>query len=154
MRVSLPAPPQALALAGAAWFIAAAVGQWAFVLFIVAFFTPPLVTGNFLALNEKPHITGYVPGDTLGNTQLILHVLLGATATAAGLLQLLSSARKKWLALHRWNGRLFMVTALIATLNGFYLTCLRGPYLNIPSAISVSINGVLIAVFAVWRVGR
>ena len=150
MRLSLPPPPRALAQAGAAWFIAATIGQWAFVVFIIGFFTPPLVSGDLLALNEKPHITGYVPGDTMGNAQLILHVLLGAAATAAGVLQLFSPARKKWPALHRWNGRIFMVTALAATLNGFYLTWIRGSYLNIPSAISISINGILIVVFAAW----
>lgn len=150
LPLQLPTPPRALALAGATWFIAATIGQWAFVAFILGFFIPPLWTGDLLALNNKPHITGYVPGDLMGNTQLILHVLLGAAATAAGILQLIPAIRRKRPAIHRWNGRIFMVTALIATLNGFYLTWIRGSYLNIPSAISISINGMLIFAAVVW----
>lgn len=150
MPVRFPTPQQALALSGATWFIAASIGQWAFILFIVGFFIPPLLSGDFLALNDKPHITGYVPGDSMGNSQLILHVLLGATATAAGILQWLPAIRRRWPAIHRWNGRVFMFAALVATLNGLYLTWIRGSYLNIPSAVSISINGFLILLYAVW----
>jgi hypothetical protein len=153
MPFRLPPAPRALDLAAVLWFIAATMGQWAFVLFILLFFSPPLFSGDLQALNDKPHITGYVPGDTLGNLQLLLHVYLAAAVTLAGALQLLPALRRRWPAVHRWNGRLFLGAAVLATLSGFYLTFVRGSQLNLASTISIACNGVLILLFAVlaWR---
>jgi hypothetical protein len=140
-------------LAARAWFASFALAQLAFAVFILAFFTPRLWSGDYLALNDKPHITGYVPGDTLGNAQLLHHVYFGAVVTLLGGLQFLTSIRRRWPVLHRWIGRAFMVTALIATLSGFYLTWVRGSQLNAPSTLSISLNGALILGFVVlaWR---
>ncbi|WP_397573270.1 DUF2306 domain-containing protein [Silanimonas sp.] len=142
-----------LSKAAAAWFVTAAAGQWAFIAFIVLFFTPPLLQGDPLAMNSKPHVSGWVPGDAIGNGQFVAHVFLGALVTLSGLLQLVPAIRRRWPALHRWNGRLFMVTALVASLTGFYLTWVRGSQLNLPSALSTSLNGVLILAFVAlaWR---
>lgn len=146
-------PSRALSAAAGLWFVAATLGQWAFIGFILAFFTPPLVADNLPALNHKPHITGYVPGDTLGNAQLLLHVYAGALVTFAGVMQLVPALRRRWPALHRWNGRVFLAIATLATLNGFYLTWIRGSRLNLPSAVAISMNGALILLFVVlaWR---
>lgn len=135
------------------WFLTALVGQLAFVVYIVGVFLPPLWHGDPLAMNAKPHITGWVVGDTMGNAQLLAHVLLGALVTVSGLVQLLPAARRRWPALHRWNGRAFMAAALIATLSGFYLTWVRGSQLNLPSAVATSANGLLIVAFVAlaWR---
>jgi uncharacterized membrane protein len=152
----LPPSHRALSAAAGLWFVVATLGQWAFAWFIVAFFTPPLISGDLPALNDKPHITGYVPGDHVGNLQLLLHVYLGAAVTFAGVLQLVPALRRRWPALHRWNGRLFLVAAVVATLSGFYLTLVRGSQLNLASTISISLNGVLILLFAAlaWRSAR
>ena len=150
-----PAARERAALPNAvrAWFLTALVGQLAFVVYIVGVFLPPLWQGDPLAMNNKPHITGWVVGDTMGNAQLLSHVLLGALVTASGLVQLWPEARRRWPALHRWNGRAFMLAALIATLSGFYLTWVRGSQLNLPSALATSANGLLIVVFVAlaWR---
>ena len=142
-----------LGTAARTWFVTAVLGQWAFVAFILLYFTPPLLQGDPLAINAKPRITGWAPGDTLGNAQFVLHVFLGALVTASGILQLVPAVRRRWPALHRWNGRLFMATAIAASLSGFYLTWIRGSMLNLPSALSTSLNGVLILVFVAlaWR---
>ncbi|MGL6291609.1 MAG: DUF2306 domain-containing protein [Silanimonas sp.] len=142
-----------LATAATTWFVTAVAGQWAFVAFIVLFFAPPLFHGDPLAMNSKPHVSGWVPGDAAGNGHFIAHVFLGALVTFSGLLQLVPAIRRRWPALHRWNGRLFMLTALVASLTGFYLTWVRGSQLNLPSALSTSLNGALILVFVAlaWR---
>lgn len=142
-----------LAASARLWFATAMAGQWAFVWFILAYFGARSVGGDWAALNDKPHITGYVPGDSLGNAQWLLHVFVGAVVTVAGMLQLLPWLRRRWPALHRWNGRMFMLTAAVATLSGFWLTWVRGSQLNLPSAVSTSLNGALILVFAAlaWR---
>ena len=142
-----------LGTAAATWFVAAMAGQWAFVAFILLYFTPPLLHGDPLAMNTKPHVTGWAPGDTAGNLQFVLHVFLGALVTASGILQMVPALRQRWPALHRWNGRVFMATAVLASLGGFYLTWVRGSILNLPSALSTTLNGLLILVFVAfaWR---
>jgi hypothetical protein len=149
----LPAARRALALAAASWFVTATLGQWAFAGFTLAFHAPPTLRGDFLALNERPHITGWVPGDTLGNAQLLMHVFLGALVTLASMLQLVPSLRRRWPALHRWNGRVFLSAAVIATMGGFYLTFIRGSQLGGGSTASITVNGVLILLFGTlaWR---
>src|SRR5690606_20579080 len=79
----LPAPG-VLSTGAAAWFMAATFGQMAFVAFILVFFGSALMDGDPGLLNDKPHITGYVPGDVLGNAQFIGHALLGGLVTFAG----------------------------------------------------------------------
>jgi hypothetical protein len=142
-----------LGTAATTWFVAAAVGQWAFVAFILLYFTPPLLHGDPLAMNTKPRVTGWAPGDAVGNLQFVLHVFLGALVTASGILQLVPALRRRWPVLHRWNGRVFMAAALAASLGGFYLTWVRGSILNLPSALSTTLNGLLILVFVAlaWR---
>lgn len=149
-----PAFPRRVLSSGAtAWFASALFGQWAFVAFVLMFFGSPLVDGDLAALNRKPHITGYVPGDLVGNVQFVGHALLGGLVTFAGVWQLVPALRRRWPALHRWNGRLFLGIALLVTLTGFYLTWVRGSRLGFASALSTSINGLLILGFALlaWR---
>jgi uncharacterized membrane protein len=153
---TVPIPPRgraALRFAARAWFAAAVGGQLAFAAFIVAFTAPRLLGGSYPALNDKPHITGWVPGDDMGNAQFVVHMLVAAVVTVAGLVQVLPVVRRRWPALHRWNGRLFMTMALAASLTGFYLTWVRGSQLGPASAWSTTLNGVLIVVFALlaWR---
>lgn len=139
---------RALSRAATGWCLVAVLGQWAFALFVLAFHAPPTLRGDFPALNDKTHITGWVPGDDLGNVQLLAHVFMGALVTASGALQLLPAFRRRWPAVHRWNGRFFLLTAVIATLSGFYLTWVRGSQVNAVSAWSISVNGALILIFA------
>lgn len=143
----------ALAWSARAWFLAAAGGQLAFIAFILVFTLPRLFGGNYPALNEKPHITGWVPGDAVGNAQFVAHMLVAAVVTLLGLVQVLPQVRQRWPGLHRWSGRAFMVAALAASLTGFYLTWIRGSQLGPASAWSTTLNGLLIVVFVAlaWR---
>lgn len=151
-----PTALPALRQAATTWFVVASLGQWAFVLFILAFYGTRVLAGDLAGFNDKPLITGHVPGDTLGNLQLVIHVLLAAVVTFAGILQLLPALRRRWPAVHRWTGRSFLLAALVATLSGFYLTWVRGSQLNLASALSTSLNGLLILVFCwmAWRSAR
>lgn len=149
----LSASRRTLSAGATAWFAAALFGQWAFVAFILLFFGGPLIDGDPSALNRKPHITGYVSGDLVGNTQFVGHALLGGLVTFAGVWQLIPAVRRRWPAFHRWNGRLFLGIALLVTLSGFYLTWVRGSQLGPASNLSITSNGLLILCFAVlaWR---
>lgn len=144
---------RALKLGASAWFVAATLGQWAFVLYILMFFGGHTLRGDLAGLNEKPHVTGYVPGDGFGNAQLIAHTLMGAVVTFAGTWQLVPAVRRRWPRLHRWNGRLFLAIALLAALSGLVLTWIRGSRLGPGSDVSITLNGLLILTFATlaWR---
>jgi uncharacterized membrane protein len=143
----------ALTRAAGLWYLMAALGQIAFLLFILLFYYPSVLSGNFGAWDRKPNIDGFIAGDTGGNIMFALHVLAAAVLTAGGLLQLLPVLRQKWPKLHRWNGRLFMVTTLTLAFGGLWLVWGRGTYLNLVGAFGISLNAMLIIGFAfmAWR---
>lgn len=138
---------------GVTWFLVAAAGQGAFIWMIIAHYGRRTLAGDAAGWNDKPIIKGYVAGDPLGNLMFALHVLLAAVVTLGGLLQLVPAIRTRAPALHRWNGRLFIVVAYVMAAGGLWLTWTRHTYLSLISAISVSLNGALILVFAglAWR---
>jgi hypothetical protein len=154
MSTSSPSlPSKVLHWAGGLWFVVAAIGQIAFIGFILAFYGVRTATGNFAGWNDKPLIDGYIKGDDLGNIVFAAHVLLASVVTLAGLMQLIPVLRRKWPKLHRWTGRTFMVIALFMALSGVWLAVVRGTYLSVISAVAILINAVLILIFAglAWR---
>lgn len=156
--ISIAARPRVLTAAAALkasarlWFAFAAIGQIGFIYFITVFYIPPTLMGQFEAWNRKPLITGYVAGDTAGNLHFAVHVVLAAVMTASGLLQFVPVIRRRLPALHRWNGRLFVVLAVIMSLGGLWLVWVRGTYLTIPGAVSISLLGVLMLLAAALTV--
>lgn len=138
---------------GLAWFLVAAAGQAAFIWMIVVHYGGNTLRGDPAAWNDKPLIKGYVSGDDAGNIMFAIHVLLAAVITLGGLMQLVPAIRRRAPALHRWNGRLFFVTAYMMALGGLWLTWARDTQLSLISGVSVSINGVLILICATlaWR---
>lgn len=130
--------------AAAATYGAIAAGQLAFILFLLFYYYPRTLSGQFARWNDKPLIDGYIEADVGGNMMFAAHVLLAAVITMGGLLQLLPAIRTRWPSLHRWNGRIFVVTALLLSFGGFWLVWGRGTYLTIAGAWGVTINGLLI----------
>ena len=120
---------------------------------IVAHYGRKTFSGNFSGWNDKPLIKGYVPGDHVGNAVFAAHVMLAAIVTLGGLLQFFPVIRRRAPLFHRWNGRLFFVVAYVMALSGLGLTWIRHTYLSPISGIAVSVDGVLILLFATiaWR---
>lgn len=116
-----PLADAALTNAARFWFAVALVGQWFFVLYIAVFYGGSAAHGDIEAWNRLlPH--GYVPGNTIGNTALVAHLLFAATITLAGTLQLMPAIRARFPAFHRWNGRVFVLGAFVMGMSGLYLT--------------------------------
>jgi len=138
---------------GVLWFLVAAVGQLAFIGFILIFYGVRTASGNFAGWNDKPLIDGYVEGDHTGNLVFAAHVLLASVVTLAGLMQLVPWIRSRLPALHRWTGRCFLVIGGVLALSGIWLTIVRGSSLSTVSAVAVLINGLLILIFGAlaWR---
>lgn len=138
----------AFRLATKTWFITTLIGQLGFIAFIVAFYGPRTIGGSFARWNDKQLITGYVAGDTTGNLIFAAHVLLAAVMTLLGLIQLIPDVRRAAPDLHRWSGRLFLVLSVVLALSGIWLTWVRGSQISLHSAIAVTLNGILILIFA------
>ncbi|MEN5169583.1 DUF2306 domain-containing protein [Brevundimonas pondensis] len=151
--ISLRPGADLLRRSGLVWFCIAAVGQTAFIWMILAHFGRRTLIGDFAGWNDKPLIKGYAPGDDAGNLMFAVHVLLAAVVTLSGLMQLVPALRRRAPGLHRWNGRVFLTTAVVMALGGLWLTWGRGTYLSLISAIAVSVDGILILIFGTlaWR---
>jgi hypothetical protein len=132
------------------------LGQGLFLLFILAFYYPSTLSGAFADWNGKPLIMGYRAGDLAGNLAFGTHVLLAAVITGAGLVQVVPAIRRRWPALHRWNGRVYLVTALLLAIGGLGMVWVRGSYMNIAGAIGITIDALLILGCAAmaWRQAR
>jgi hypothetical protein len=144
---SLKSAKRQLTWAVRGWFGATLLGQLLFAAFVLLFYYPTLLTGDYAAWNSKPLITGFVAGDAAGNRQFALHVLAAAAMTTSGLLQLIPQIRTRWPLLHRWSGRLFLTMSLILALGGLWLVWVRGTYLTMVGAVSISLDGALIIAF-------
>ena len=129
------------------WFAVTLVGQLLFASFILLFYYPPTLAGDFAAWNAKPLITGHVAGDAAGNRQFAIHVLLAAVMTLAGLVQLVPAVRRRWPRLHRWSGRLFLLAATALSIGGLWLTWGRGSRLTDVGGVAISLDAVLILGF-------
>jgi len=144
------------ALKGAArfWFVAAVAGQWAFLYYIAVFYGPSTLQGNFAAWSRNSFLPkGYVAGDTAGNLAFAVHVMLAAVTSLGGALQLIPRIRTRAMFLHRWNGRLFFVTALAVSVSGLYMVWVRNTRANTGTALGITLNAVLIIFCCVvaWR---
>jgi hypothetical protein len=135
------------------WFVAAAIGQAAFVWMILTHYGGKALAGNYAGWNDKPLIKGYVAGDGTGNLVFAVHVLLAAAVTIGGLLQLVPVIRKRAPGWHRWIGRIFFSIAVVMAASGLWLTWVRHTYLSVISGIAVSLDGILILACAImaWR---
>lgn len=129
-------------------YLSIAAGQLLFTAFILLFYYPSSLSGDFAAWNSKPLIKGFVAGDTGGNLFFAAHVLMAAVITFGGLVQLVPAIRNRWPALHRWNGRLYLLSALMLALGGLWLTWGRGTWLTLAGAFGISLDAFLILAFA------
>lgn len=141
----------ALRSAAAFWLLIAAIGQLIFVMYIVSFYGSSTVRGDFAAWNKVlPH--GYIAGDSIGNAALAGHMLFAAIIMFGGLLQLIPQIRTRAPRFHRWNGRVYMATAVAATLTGIYMVWFRGSAGHVAQQVAITINGLLILACAFMTV--
>lgn len=155
----LPLSPEAqpgavfLRRCGLIWYSVAAIGQLAFIAFILAHYGRKTLSGDYPGWNDKPIIKGYVEGDATGNIMFAVHVLLAAVMTIGGLMQLIPQIRRHMPALHRWNGRVFLILAYLAAVGGLWMVWGRGTHLSLTADIATTVDGVLILFFATlaWR---
>lgn len=145
----------ALPWAAVSWCVVAVLGQLMFAAYVIAFYGRAAVQGQPEVWNKVlPH--GYVPGDTTGNLTVAMHLFFTVVAVMGGAMQLVPAVRRLVPAVHRWNGRLYIVCAVVLALGGLIMVWTRGAAGAFAQHVAISLNGLVIMACAAmaWRHAR
>ena len=149
---SLPAHPAPLAQrllpwAATAWCSVALAGQLVFAAYVLVFYGRAAAAGEPQRWNRVlPH--GWVEGDATANLLTGLHLVFTVLIIAGGLVQLLPILRRWSPALHRWNGRAYVFSALLMAGGGLAMLATRKTVGDASQHAAIAFNAVLIVVFA------
>jgi hypothetical protein len=133
-----------LTLAASTWYLFAVVGLAAFFVYVISQYG-----GALLGSEEAKSKASFISGDTVGNLFLVTHLSLALIVISGGLLQLLPSLRARFPKFHRYNGRIFLVSAIACSLAGQYLIYTREIPGNLVMDIGTSSAGILVLFFSV-----
>ncbi len=134
------------------WLLVTLIGQWAFLYYLAGFYVRTIVTARPEEWNLNRMLPrGYVAGDPHWNLSFGAHVMLAAVIAFGGTLQMIPRIRERAIAFHRWNGRVFMLTALGGGLTGLWMVWMRGAQLGGGALgnVSLTLDASLIVVFGV-----
>lgn len=151
------AAAKALSRVMAVWLGTALLGQCLFVGYVLGFYGVHAWRGQPELWNKAlPH--GWVVGDFWGNLVLIGHLFFTVLILLGGAWQLWPRMRRAYPALHRWNGRLYLLAALLLSLGGLVMVWTRqGRGLgDLGQHLGISLNALLMLGFAWmgWRTAR
>ncbi|NMP31180.1 DUF2306 domain-containing protein [Thalassotalea sp. M1531] len=133
------------------WFATTVVGQWIFASYVLVFYGGATFNGDIAQWNKvMPH--GYVEGDLIGNLAVAVHLFLALIVLVGGPLQLIPTIRNKVPKFHRINGRVYILTAFILAIGGLFMVWTRGVAGADIGKYSISINALLILLFAFMAV--
>lgn len=128
-------------------FIISVLGQLIFAIYVIVFYGKSWLSGHIQNWNiVLPN--GYVQGDNIGNLVVGLHLLLAAIIIIGGPVQIVPEFRKHLPILHRWNGRIYISTAILLSISGLFMVWIRGSVGGITQHISISVNAILILISA------
>jgi uncharacterized membrane protein len=131
----------ALKSAARFWFAVTVVGQLIFAFTVASFYALTALRGDYHKWNFT---NGYLPGFSMGNTAVIMHVASAAFVMLAGAVQLVPQIRNRFPVFHRWNGRIYMLTAVTLSVAGVYMTWFRGSVGDLSVHLGSTLNAVLI----------
>lgn len=138
-------------LEGAAkfWFLTAVTGQVIFAVYVAVFYGGAALHGDLAHWNlVLPN--GYVEGERFGNGMVAAHLALAFLVLVGGPLQFVSSLRTRLPALHRWNGRAYLVTSMTTAAVGLYMILTRGGVGDVWQHTAICFNAVLILMFGAF----
>lgn len=131
----------ALKTAARFWFAVTVVGQVVFAFTVASFYSLTALRGDY---HKWKFTNGYVPGLSIGNSAVIMHVASAAFVMLAGAVQLVPQIRNRFPAFHRWNGRIYMLTAVTLSVAGLYMTWFRGSVGDLSVHLGSTLGAVLI----------
>lgn len=139
----------------AALVVASWVSAGTFGLYILAFYLGAIPAGQLDSWNENlPGL--YRPGSVTALLAMASHLAAGAILLLLGPIQLIDSVRRRWPALHRWLGRIYVCTAGAAGLGGLVFILARGTIGGAVMNVGFGIYGLLttLAAAEAWRHAR
>jgi hypothetical protein len=141
-----------LQTSAASWFLTAVFGQWFFVYYIMVFYGGNALKGDW-GTWSKQMIHGIIEGDIIGNIAVLTHISLAFVISFFGPLQFIPQIRNNYPAFHRFNGRLYILTALVISVAAIYSIWSREVIIGgLIGQIATSFNGVLIIICAIMTV--
>src|SRR5258706_3128734 len=133
----------ALKVAARIWFVVAVIGQLVFAFAVASFYGLTALRGDYNGWSRFiSH--GLIRGDHMGNFAVAMHVAWAFIVMLAGAAQLIPKVRNRFPVFHRWNGRIYMLTACALGLAGLYMTWIRGSIGDLSQRLGGSLNAVLI----------
>lgn len=150
-RVAGGSALSALNVAGVAWFIVAGVGQIMFVVYLFGFYGRTAALLQFEAWNQV-FPRAHVAGNPIHNAVVAAHLAFAALITVGGLLQLTTGVRQRFPRLHRWNGRIYFVSAFVMGSGGLAMVWSGTHVGDLSQQFAISINAILIMLCAVMVV--
>ncbi|MEQ9315305.1 MAG: DUF2306 domain-containing protein, partial [Henriciella sp.] len=105
------------------------------------------VEGDFERMDGRV-FHGFIAGDLIGNALFLSHVLLAFIITFGAPFQLVPQIRNNFRAFHRWNGRVFLLVALVISVGALILVFRRGVIGGTFVAAGNTINAICILAFA------
>jgi tetratricopeptide (TPR) repeat protein len=137
----------ALKAAARFWFGVTVIGQLMFAFAVASFYSLTALRGDY---HGWKFTNGYVPGVTKGNWAVVMHLASAAVIMLAGAVQLVPQVRSRFPVFHRWNGRIYMLTAVTLSVAGLYMTWIRGSVGDLAQHLSSSLNAILMWLFAAF----
>ena len=144
-----------LRVVSAIWLGVAFAGQLVFAVYVIALYGGGLAAGQPQRWNAATP-RGHVPGEPWGNLVFGSHVAFTVVVVLGGLIQLLPVLRRHAPRLHRWNGRLYLASAVVLAVGGVLMMLTRGTVGSFWQQAGTALNGAVILVFAAfaWRHAR
>ncbi len=136
-----------LGRAAAGWFVVGVAGQILFALSVAAFYGLTASRGHWQSWNRFM-TQGYVPHQAVGNGAVALHLLAASLVVVSGALQLVPQLRRRAPTLHRWNGRLYLSCAVLASVAGLFMLWTRGTVGDAWQHAATTLNALLVVAFA------
>ena len=133
----------ALKVAVRFWFVVVVIGQLIFAFAVASFYGLTALRGDYHGWS-KFISHGLIRGDHLGNFAVAMHVTSAVIFMLAGASQLIPQVRNRFPAFHRWNGRIYMLTACALGIAGLYMTWIRGSIGDLSQRIGGSLGALLI----------
>ena len=139
---------RALKAAAGFWFVVAVLGQLVFAFAVASFYGLSAARGNWQQWN-KSMTHGYTPGHPMKNLVVAIHLGSAVITLLSGAIQLIPKIRQRFPSFHRWNGRIYFVTAFALSMAGLYMLWFRGSVGDLSQHLGQSLDAVLIMLCSV-----
>lgn len=124
-----------------------------FSFYIAAFYGGAILAGTLDKDWNEVLPALYAPDALAAAAMIGMHFIAGAAVLLLGPLQFITSLRTRHPRFHRWTGRVYLVSALLAGVGGLAYLALRGAVGGIVMELGFGLYGVLTVLAAVqaWR---